>query len=300
VARAEIWMTGDDAAADIAARNDGAGGTCNTKLRSYASLGEHQTRAGMAPEPSFGIIDVDADNVAETGFFCLRSKRDAAGYRRKLGWLEARFAEGLRIKLATGGWRGFIEYTPGPVGWRAVHAADYMLIHCLWVTGRSKGAGLGSALLDHAIADARSLGLAGVAVVTSDATWLAGPQFYAKHGFELLERAPPAFALMAQRFEAADAPCFPTDWDARAAACGPGLTVLRTDQCPYLADSVDLARALAAARGLSFREVTLESVDEVRRCSPSAYGVFAMVLDGRFLDYRPRNRVELEHLLSKA
>ena len=52
------------------------------------------------------IIDVTADNVEETGFFCLMSRRKSEGWQRKLKWLHQRFAEGLRIKmldLAEGG-----------------------------------------------------------------------------------------------------------------------------------------------------------------------------------------------------
>jgi len=106
------------------------------------------------------IIDVNQDNVSETGFFCCMSKRKSAGYRRKLRWLEARFAEGLRIRmldLSQGG-RGFIEYIPGEYAWRPVEAAGYLFIHCLWIVGKSKGKGFAKLLLDECIADARRQG----------------------------------------------------------------------------------------------------------------------------------------------
>ena len=45
------------------------------------------------------IINVDAGNVGRHGFFCYMSKRKSPGYQRKLQWLEARFSEGMRIKL---------------------------------------------------------------------------------------------------------------------------------------------------------------------------------------------------------
>ena len=59
------------------------------------------------------IIDVQARNVKETGFFCYMSKRKTEGWRRKLLWLKARFAEGLKIKMLKLPERGFIEYIPG-------------------------------------------------------------------------------------------------------------------------------------------------------------------------------------------
>lgn len=88
-----------------------------------------------APE----ILDVAAGNVDQTGFFCFMSKKKSEGYQRKLRWLKERFAEGMSIKMLALPQRGFIEYIPGEHAWRAVHADGYMLIHCLWVVGKSKG-----------------------------------------------------------------------------------------------------------------------------------------------------------------
>lgn len=71
-----------------------------------------------AERPS--IIDVTRSNVDETGFFCYMSKRKSEGFRRKLAWVKARFAEGMRIKMLEPPERGFIEYIPGEYAWRAV------------------------------------------------------------------------------------------------------------------------------------------------------------------------------------
>ncbi len=45
------------------------------------------------------LIDVNEDNVCDTGFFCYMSKRKSQGYRRKLDWLRLRFAEDMKIKM---------------------------------------------------------------------------------------------------------------------------------------------------------------------------------------------------------
>jgi len=114
------------------------------------------------------IIDVTAENVEETGFFCLMSRRKSDGYRRKLRWLQARFEQGLRIKmldLSEGG-RGFIEYIPGEYTWRPVEAAGYLFIHCLWVVGKSKRKGFAKLLLDECLSDAHRDGAKGVAMLS--------------------------------------------------------------------------------------------------------------------------------------
>ena len=130
------------------------------------------------------IIDVDEANVDSQGFFCYMSKKKSEGYRRKLGWLKRRFAEGMKIKLLELPDRGFIEYIPGEYAWRKVDAKGYMFVHCLWIVGRSKGKGYATALLRECIRDAKKAKMRGVALMTSEANWLIGKRLMEKHGFE--------------------------------------------------------------------------------------------------------------------
>jgi GNAT superfamily N-acetyltransferase len=233
------------------------------------------------------LIGVTQANVAETGFFCYMSKRKSEGFRRKLGWLRARFDEGMKIKMLKLPERGFIEFIPGEFAWRAVNRAEkYMFIHCLWVVGRSKGKGFGARLLDECIRDAKKAKMAGVAMVTSEGTWLAGKELLLKQGFRPVAEAPPSFTLMVKTFKAAPLPSFPQDWKARAKRFGRGLTVLRSDQCPYLEDATNTLLEAAAEKGIRSRAVELTSAAEAKRLSPSPYGVFNVVLDGRLLSYR--------------
>ncbi len=236
-------------------------------------------------DAEFPIVDVTAESVARTGFFCLQSRRKAPGYQRKLRWLKARFAEGMRIKMLGGGGRGFIEYIPGEHAWRAVDAAGFMVIHCIWVVGRSKGQGGGKQLLQACIDDARRAGLKGVAMVASEGNWLLGKRFLLDQGFVAVDTAPPSFTLLVKAFGDAEPPRFSGGWTEKAARCGSGLTIVRTDQCPYIEDAAALMHRCAADHGIESREVTLTSAKEVRQEAPSAYGVFNAVLDGRLFSY---------------
>jgi hypothetical protein len=234
-----------------------------------------------APE----ILDVAADNVEKTGFFCFMSKKKSEGYQRKLRWLEDRFAEGMRIKMLALPERGFIEYLPGEHSWRAVHADGYMFIHCLWVVGKSKGKAFSNVLLDACIADAKKDGMQGVAMVTSEKVWLAGRRVLDKHGFQCVDTAPPAFSLMVKKFGKHPSPSFAGGWEDKAKAFGKGLTVIRSDQCPYTVDAANIAVAVAAKAGVNSQIVELRSRADVMRLSPSAYGVYGLVLDGKLLSY---------------
>jgi hypothetical protein len=66
---------------------------------------------------------------------------------------------------------------------------------------------------------------------------------------------------------------------------GKGLTVIRSDQCPYIVDATDAAVVAAAKAGIKSRVVEMKSRDDVLNLSPSAYGVFGMVLDSQLLSY---------------
>ncbi len=237
---------------------------------------------------SVEIVAVDADSLASRGFFCRKSKMKTTGNLRKLAWADAGFERGLGIEILYDEGRsvGFIEYVPGEQAWRAVNAAGFMMIHCIWVVGRAKEKGYGSALLERAETAARAVGSAGVAMVTTPGVWLADNQLLVRHGYSVVDEAPPSFHLMVKAFDdAAPLPSFPTDWEKRAAALGPGLTVVTTDQCPYLEDAEHLIIESAEQMGIAARLCKLETAAEVRKRSPSPFGIFGVVLDGELLAY---------------
>jgi GNAT superfamily N-acetyltransferase len=248
-------------------------------------------------EKKIQIIDVNAQNVAVTGFFCYMSKRKTEGFRRKLKWLKDRFAEGLRIKMLKLPARGFIEYIPGEYAWRSVNAKGYMFIHCLWIVGQSKGKGLATLLLNECIKDAKKSGMKGVAMVTSERDWLVKKKFLSKQGFESVDKAPPTFELMVKKFDDdAPSPFFTGDWGKKISRYGKGLTVFRSDQCPYIENYVKGAKEKAKELGIKCQVVELNSCRDVRDLAPSAYGVFGIVYNGRILSYSNLIKNELSDL----
>jgi len=241
------------------------------------------------------IVDVDARNVDETTFFCMQSKQDSPGYLRKRRWLDKRFSEGLRIlmlgrrdKKRWAGERGYIEYIPGEYAWRAVCAADYLFIHCLWVVGKSRGKGGARALVDRCIADAKKGGFVGVAAVTAENGFATGRKFYEHLGFEVAAECDPRIALVAHRLKKrAKLPEFSSGAIRGPSHYKKGLTIIRSDQCPYNEEATRIISTEAKRLGIeSIREIDLKSADAVRRRAPTPFGVFATVMDGRLLSYR--------------
>lgn len=233
------------------------------------------------------IVAVDAENLENRGFFCRKSKMKTEGNRRKLAWAAGGLVHGLGIEIVYDEGRsvGFVEFAPGEHAWRAVTAPGYLIIHCIWVVGRAKGKGYGTALLERVETTARDAGYAGIAMVTSTGVWLAGADLLGAHGYEQVDEAPPSFQLMAKSLGDGPPPEFPTNWEERSAAFGEGLTVVTTDQCPYLEDAERAVITGAENLGLAIKVVRLETAAEVQARSPSAFGVFGVVLDGELLSY---------------
>ena len=233
------------------------------------------------------IVAVDAENLAERGYFCRKSKMKTEGNLRKLAWAADGFDHGLGIEIVYDEGRsvGFVEYMPGEEAWRAVTAPEYLLIHCIWVVGRAKKKGYGSALLEQVEGRARELGCAGVAAVTSSGVWMTDKGLFLAHGYEQVDEAPPSFQLMVKSFRAAPQPAFPTDWVERASAFGAGLTLVTTDQCPYLDDAERVVIEAAAKLDIPSKVVRLEDAAAVQARSPSAFGIFGVVFDGELLSY---------------
>jgi L-amino acid N-acyltransferase YncA len=248
------------------------------------------------------MVTVDALNVTKYGFFCYKSKPKSEGYRRKLDWLNRRFAEGLQIKMVLEEGRsvGFIEYIPAEFAWRAVNAAGYLVIHCLWVVGRAKQKGYGARLLNECLEAARNSHKHGVVMVTSRGNWLADNKLLLKHGFESVDQAPPSFDLMVKKFADAPSPSFPHHWADRLRQYGSGLTIFRSDQCPYLDDATQTALETGQELGLETRVIELKSAQEVRDLAPSVYGVFSLVYNGKLLSYNYELKKDLLKMLDQS
>lgn len=231
------------------------------------------------------MIEVTAENVDQYGFFCYMSQHKKPGFALKLAWLRERFKEGLKIRMLQLPERGFIEYIPGEYAWRPVQAAGYMVIHCLWVVGKSRGKGFAHLLLEQCEEDARKQGMNGVVMVSSEGTWLVGKELFLKNGYTEVASAPPAFTLLVKKFCDAPDPSFSTIWQKNLEESVLGLTVYRTNQCPYIEDATHYFLEFAEKKGVPSRSVELISTTAVREQSPSAYGTFGVTYNDAFFSY---------------
>jgi GNAT superfamily N-acetyltransferase len=142
------------------------------------------------------IIDLTDENKALFSI-CLEDwSEDAkeAGCRRAQ-WIDRFLAKGLRAKLAVddhGTLGGMIQYLP--VEYSHVDGSGLYFIPCIWVHGHKQGRGnfqghdMGSALLEAAEADARSLGAKGMAAWGIWLPFWMKASWFKKHGYRKADR----------------------------------------------------------------------------------------------------------------
>lgn len=256
-------------------------------------------KAKTANRPKVEIISLDGDNIHEQRTFCAVSVRHRQGYDRKTSWLEARFRDGLRYKLCQVNDRnvGFIEYIPGEYAWRGVDATGYLFIHCFWVLGHHKAQGYGSLLLQECLRDAQSNNYYGVAVATTNDTWLPSKKIFLKHGFEQVDAAPPAFELWVKPLlKHAPLPKF-NNWK-RTKSYNKGLVIIKSDQCPYIQHSIDEMMNVADDMGIPATVIHLRTYKEAQN-APCVYGVINILLNGELLSYHPLDGRQLIKLLQE-
>lgn len=240
------------------------------------------------------IISVTAENTDDYGFFCAMNARGSVGWQAKREWLAKRFEEGLQIRMLGDGERGFVEFMPGAKCWRAIEdAAQFVVIHCLWVIGGSRGHGYATELIQEVETWAKENGYRGVAALTGSGNWLISPGLLEHHGYRCVDRAEHGFELTVKCFSGGCMPRLTGGWHAKAEACGPGLTVLRSAQCPYLADAAVQAQRAARKLGIPYHDVVLETAAELRERAPSPYGTFALVHDGELLSYHALRETQI-------
>lgn len=226
------------------------------------------------------------NRIGENGCYCMRSMRNHSGYIKKLKWTEENYNQGLEYLQIKDGEKmlGFIEYAPGQVSWRAIHADDYMVIHCIWVG--APGRGLGSQLVQLCLEAARQRNMKGVAVLTNaDTGWAPGKELFIKNGFLFAQSGPHSFELYVYPFEDALLPHFPTNWNERLARFSEGLTVLRSNQCPYLEVATENLVKAANVANVHPNIIVLQDRAQMMELSPTPYGVFNVVYNGTLIAY---------------
>ena len=248
----------------------------------------------------YHVVDANADIIGGCSL-CGYQSGTNEGRRRKLAWLQRRFAEGLRYKVLRSrefGDLGMIEYAPGRHAWRPVEAEGYLVIHCLMVNYRHQGKGLGAFLLDSCLRDAKRSRCHGVAVVTSSGGFMAGSSLFLKAGFVSVESCPP-YELLVKKFKkSAPDPRFIVPNERVLKRYKKGIAILAADQCPAVPKWVREIAEASRALGLKPKVVPIKSAEE-SRALPTPYGMFSIIYQGKLIAERPISARRFTNIMSK-
>ncbi len=249
------------------------------------------------------IRDMNAENIFDLGF-CGTKSIEHEGCRRKAEWYRKRLPEGMRYKVLYSedkGTVGMIEYIPGEFSWRAVDAVGYMVIHCLCIFSKSfREKGYASRMIRSCIENAKNEKMNGVAVVTRKGAWMVSKGIFVKEGFEVVDKAPPDFELLAIKFRMdASSPRFKNNKENVLKKYNKGLTILWSDQCPYIIKSIrEIKETIKQRYGIKARIIEMKNHEQAQN-APSPYAVFSLIYDGKLLAFHPISNKRFMNIMDK-
>lgn len=245
------------------------------------------------------IIDLTPDNIADYGVCGYKDANKHLELRRKIDWYREFYPKGLRIKALiskSGGYQGMLEYIPGIYAHRPVNAEGYLFIHCIFVGFKKefKGKGYATLMLKNCIEEARSNNMLGVAVVTRKGSFMAKREIFIKNGFVSVDKTEPDFELLAIKFDK-KAPN-PSFRKVSAEKYSRGVTIFRSAQCPYSVKNVDAILETAKKLKLPANLIEMKDVESVQQ-TPSAFGTFCIVKDGKVISHHPISNARFENIM---
>ncbi|MDG6229376.1 MAG: GNAT family N-acetyltransferase [Candidatus Thermoplasmatota archaeon] len=249
---------------------------------------------------SVEIIDVDEENISRYPAKCFLNVHHPA-YSVKQEWLKDNFQHGLKIKqlISSDSMKniGFIEYTDGANAWRSVDAKGYLFIHCLWISPNAyKNKGYGSLLLKEVLTDAINMGKAGVAVITSEGSFMTGKDLFEKNGFTSIASMPPSFHLMVLQIKEGALPSF--NEPEKQLKKYEGTHIVYSHQCPWVSRSIPELQGIIKAQGLDVTFTELKTAEEAQH-APSVYATFSLINNGRILADHYISAKRFENIIEK-
>ena len=246
------------------------------------------------------IIPVTPENLNDhPQFICFINPKHPA-YPFKVEWFQKRYQEGLRINLLypadENKAAAFIEFVPGEKAWRPVIAPEYLFIHCIWVSpDKNKHKGYGSMIIQYCSIIARMMGKKGVAVITSNDSFMAEKELFVKNGFSVVESTK-EYELLALMFKDGQPPTMNNHHAELAKYIG--LHIVYSAQCPWVARFVEEVRQTPAYQHLNITFTELKTPEEAQ-FAPSFYGTFSLIYKGKLFVAHYISTTRFNNILKK-
>jgi hypothetical protein len=244
------------------------------------------------------IIEVNASNISEHPQTICFINPNHELYHKKIFWLKEQFEKGLKIKLLYIENEkkpvGFIEFVPGENCWRSVDAKGYMFIHCLWINGKKyQHQGLAGLLINEAENDAKDM--LGVAVITSDNSFMVTKEIFIKNGYNIISESGKE-QLLAKKFK--DGPLPSINNPENELKKYNGLNIVYSGQCPWVSRFIEEVKPILKELNLEPNIIELRNAGEAQK-APSIYSAFNLIYNGRLLADRYISTTRFLNIIKK-
>ncbi len=253
---------------------------------------------------NYKIIDLTPENIAKYGVCGYKDAKKHKELQNKIDWFKGLYPNGLRIKAAVSSndeYIGMIEYMPGEIAHRPVNADGYLFIQCFFMGFKKefKGVGIGSAMLNICIDEAKAANKLGVAVVSRKGSFMASDDVFIKNGFQVVDKSKPDFNLLVLKFNPeSQNPSFKENMHQSLENLGDGLVIMRSHQCPYTEKNVNSIIETAKNKfKLNVRLVNLNDTISVQN-SPCAFGTFAIIYNGKIISHHPISDTRFQNIMN--
>lgn len=247
------------------------------------------------------LVTLTGENLEQEHICCaIADKKTAPGVALKKEWMKNRFQDGLIFRKADVRGKVFIEYLPAENAWCPIEAEGYMFINCFWVAGRYQKQGYGTELLHSCLHD--SAGKKGIVIVSSakKKPYLSDKAYLLKNGFEVADTAQPYFELLVKRLkDDAVMPKFKETVRTPSITYRRGLTVLYTDQCPFVDYHVHNELDIIGQEfNIPIQRIKLESKEQAQQ-SPAVFTTYSAFYNGDFLTHEILTKTKFSKLWEK-
>lgn len=235
----------------------------------------------------FNFIQLSPQNIDQYDLCCVKSKKHQ-GVTQKKEWLLKAFELGYECHVL---WSeelkqsiALIEFAPESASWRQIDAPHFLVIQCLIHKQKDNcGLGIGSALIQKAVARAKELKLDGVVSLTSSTeSWIPEGRIFQNNGFTLGHQAY-GFELHYLLLNPKVLPPTIKNHDKQMTTYK-GLHLLYSPQCPMHQKCAEELAAEAKRLGLKLTVKELKEPDQAN-IIPSPFGTFALIHNGKVLSH---------------
>ena len=245
------------------------------------------------------FVNLTIENLAEEHLCCIiRSRKPHPGVEAKRQWLSDRLREGHVFRKLNEKATVFIEYAPLETAWVPITGDNYIYLYCLWVTGSHKGKGYGKALMEYCIADAKEKGRSGICMLGAKRQkhWLTDQAFAKQFGIEAVDTTADGYELLALSFDGT-APQFAPNVKKQEIE-SKELTVYYDMQCPYVYQTIELARRYCDAHDVSVSLIQVDTLEKAKEL-PCVFNNWGVFYKGKFETVNLLDEAALKRILKK-